>query len=104
MSLTLVLLVCVERDGIGMAYKHTTGLEIVSDNSSARGRGDIVSYLQPVAPTTSWPIVHWVNSEAHIEEAASESPFPSQNEVVYTECISYERCTITHVEIYASLE
>jgi hypothetical protein len=105
-SLTLVLLVCVERDGIGMVYKQTTGLEIVSGNPSARGRGDIVSYLQPVARTTSRPIVHWVHSEAHIEETASELPFPSQNEVVYTEYISYERmrCIITHVEIYASLE
>ena len=104
MSLTLVLLVCVERDGIGMVYKQTTGLEIVNDKSSARGRGDIVSYLQPVAPTTPRPIVHWVHSEAHIEDAASESPFPSQNEVVYAECISYERCIINHLEIYASLE
>jgi hypothetical protein len=77
-SLNLVLLVCVEGDGNGMAYKHTTGLEIVSEKSSARERGDIVSYLQPVAPTTSWPIVQWVYSEVHIEEAASESPFLSQ--------------------------
>jgi hypothetical protein len=88
-----------------MAYKQTAGLEIVSDNSSARGRGDIVSYLQPAAPTTSWPIVQWVHPDVHyvhIEEAASESPFASQNEVAYAECISFERCIIAHVEIYAS--
>jgi hypothetical protein len=39
-----------------MVYKQTTGLEIVSDKSSARGRGDIVSYLQPVAQRHHGPL------------------------------------------------